>query len=45
MVTKGFLKQANLDAVVVDTSIEGLLKKMNNYKPLSTPKWLHKKQV
>ncbi|WP_166964419.1 LOG family protein [Yeosuana marina] len=45
MVTKGFLKQVNLDAVVVDTSIEGLLKKMNNYKPLSTPKWLHKKQV
>ncbi len=45
MVAKGFLKQANLDAVVVDESIEGLLKKMNNYKPLSTPKWLHKKQI
>ncbi len=45
MVAKGFLKQANLDAVVVDESIEGLLKKMNNYKPLSTRKWLHKKQI
>ena len=42
MVNRGFLKQENLEAVVVDTSIEGLLDKMNNYKPLPAPKWLNK---
>ncbi|MBT8245832.1 MAG: TIGR00730 family Rossman fold protein [Winogradskyella sp.] len=42
MVEKGFLKQENFDAVVVDTTIEGLLEKMNNYKPLPMPKWLNK---
>ena len=42
MVEKGFLKQENLDAVVIDTTIDGLLQKMNNYKPLPAPKWLNK---
>jgi uncharacterized protein (TIGR00730 family) len=42
MVDCGFLKQENLDAVVVDDTIEGLLKQMNNYKPLPAPKWLNK---
>ena len=42
MVERGFLKQANLEAVVIDHSIEGLLDKMNNYIPLPTPKWLNK---
>jgi uncharacterized protein (TIGR00730 family) len=42
MVERGFLKQENLDAVVVDHTIEGLLKQMNNYKPLPAPKWLNK---
>ena len=42
MVERGFLKQENLDAVVVDTTINGLLEKMNNYKPLPAPKWLNK---
>ncbi len=45
MVNKGFLKQANLDAVVVDDSIDGLLDKMNNYVALPTPKWLKKEQI
>lgn len=45
MVAKGFLKQANLDAVLVDSSIDGLLDKMNNYKALPTPKWLKKEQI
>ncbi len=45
MVKKGFLKQVNLDAVVVDTTIHGLLDKMNNYKALPTPKWLKKEQI
>lgn len=45
MVKKGFLKQVNLDAVVVDDSIDGLLDKMNNYKALPAPKWLKKEQI
>ena len=42
MVSRGFLKQENLDAVVVDVTIDGLLEKMNNYRPLPAPKWLNK---
>jgi hypothetical protein len=42
MVERGFLNQENLDAVVVDTTIDNLLEKMNNYKPLPAPKWLNK---
>lgn len=42
MVERGFLKQENFNAVVVDTTIDGLLEKMNNYKPLPAPKWLNK---
>ncbi|WP_411894815.1 TIGR00730 family Rossman fold protein [Winogradskyella sp. A2] len=42
MVKQGFLKQENLEAVVIDSTIDGLLNKMNNYKPLPAPKWLNK---
>ena len=42
MVDRGFLKQENLDAVVVDATIDSLLEKMINYKPLPAPKWLNK---
>jgi len=42
MVEQGFLKQENLEAVVVDSTIDGLLYKMNNYIPLPAPKWLNK---
>ncbi len=45
MVDRGFLKQQNLDAVVVDNTIEGLLDKMKNYKPLPAPKWLNKEGI
>lgn len=45
MVKKGFLKQSNFEAVVIDTTIKGLLEKMNNYKALSFPKWLNKEQI
>ena len=45
MVKKGFLKQANLDAVLVDDTIDGLLQKMTTYKPLPIPKWLKKEQI
>lgn len=42
MVEKGFLKQENLNAVVVDKDIDALLDKMRNYVALPTPKWLNK---
>ena len=45
MVEKGFLKKANLDAVLVDETINGLLIKMKNFKPLPIPKWLNKDQL
>ncbi len=45
MVKKGFLKQTNLDAVVVDESIDGLLYKMDNYIPRPSPKWLSKEGI
>ena len=45
MVARGFLKQENLDAVVIDTTIESLLEKMKNYIPLPAPKWLNKERL
>lgn len=45
MVHRGFLKQEILDAVVVDSTIEGLLIKMRNYKPLPKPNWLNKERL
>ena len=41
MVTRGFLKQENRDAIVVDATIEGLLEKMNKFTPLPAPEWLN----
>ncbi len=41
MVERGFLKQENLEAVLIANSIETLLEKMNNFKPLAKPKWLN----
>lgn len=40
MVAKGFLKSENLDLLIVEDSIETLLKKMKAYKPRAIPKWL-----
>jgi len=45
MVNRGFLKQENLDAVVIGDTINGLLKQMKNYKPLPAPKWLNKERL
>jgi len=45
MVNRGFLKQENLDAVVIDDTINGLLEQMKNYKPLPAPKWLNKERL
>ncbi|MBT8268888.1 MAG: TIGR00730 family Rossman fold protein, partial [Bacteroidia bacterium] len=42
MVVEGYLKQQNLDAILVDDELPGLLEKMRNFKPLPTPKWLSK---
>lgn len=40
MVRRGFLKIENYEILLVDNNIEGLLKKMKNFKPLDVPKWL-----
>lgn len=45
MVERGFLKQENLDVILVDNTIKGLLGKMNNFKSSSIPKWINKEQV
>lgn len=39
MVDKGFLKLEYKEALLIDTDIDGLLDKMENYKPVSLPKW------
>ena len=45
MVKSGFLKQQNLDAILVDSNIDELLHKMKTYKPVPTPKWLSKDRL
>ena len=40
MVDKGFLKHENYDILLVDTTVEGLLDQMENFKPMAMPKWL-----
>jgi len=45
MVHQGFLKQENLDMLLVNDTIDGLLMQMNNYKPTLVPKWIKKDQV
>ncbi|MEM1339190.1 MAG: TIGR00730 family Rossman fold protein [Bacteroidota bacterium] len=45
MITLEFLKQENYEMIQVDSQIEGLLQKMNDYTPLALPKWLKKGQV
>ncbi len=45
MVTLGFLKQENLDMILVDDDVDGLLKKMEDYVPLPLPKWIKKEQT
>lgn len=41
MVKKGFLKMENYNLLLVDSSIEGLWVKLQNYKPQMVPKWLN----
>ncbi len=45
MVDQGFLKKENYDMLLVDDSINGLLRKMEMYKPLTLPKWIQKDQI
>jgi hypothetical protein len=45
MVTEGFVKNDNLNTILVDTNIENLLEKMKQYQPLPTPKWIKKEQL
>lgn len=45
MVAQGFLKKENYEMLLVDETVEGLLKKMKEYKPLPLPKWIQKNQV
>ncbi len=40
MVDKGFLKQENLEILLVDTSVDGLLEQMQDFTPQAMPKWL-----
>jgi uncharacterized protein (TIGR00730 family) len=45
MVDYGFLKQENLDVLVIADSVEDLLNKMSAFKPLPVPKWLNKDRL
>lgn len=45
MVTEGFVKNNNLNTILVDDDIHMLLEKMENYTPLPTPKWINKEQL
>lgn len=40
MVIKGFLKQSNLDMVIVGENIDGLLQRMSSYRPPIVGKWI-----
>lgn len=40
MVEKGFLKQENLEILLVDTTVDGLLAQMQAFVPQAMPKWL-----
>jgi uncharacterized protein (TIGR00730 family) len=45
MVAEGFVKNNHLNTILVDTNIEILLDKMEQYHPLPTPKWIKKEQL
>ena len=41
MVESGFLKTVNLEAIIIEDTIEELFYKIEHYKPQPTPKWLN----
>lgn len=45
MVEEGFLKPENRNLLVADADPENLLAKLNDFKPMVTPKWLHSDQT
>ncbi len=45
MVDHGFLKKSNQQMLILDTNIERLLKKMEQYTAPITGKWIHKKLI
>ena len=45
MVEDGFLKSENRAMVLSDSNSEKLLKKLHDFEPISTPKWLHSDQT
>jgi len=45
MVSQGFLMQENYEMILVDSSVNRLLEKMENYKPSPLPKWIKKSQL
>lgn len=45
MMSAGFLKPEDLDMLLVDIRVEGLVEQMLNYDPLPVPKWIQKDQV
>ena len=40
MVRKGFLKMDNYELLITATTVDELIEKMRNYKPVEVPKWL-----
>ena len=40
MVANGFLRMDNMELLIVDSSIDGLLSKMSNFKPIRRPHFL-----
>lgn len=45
MVKKELLSADNLEILLVDSNIQNLLTKMQNYHPKPVPKWMHKDQT
>lgn len=45
MVEDGFLKPENRGMVLSDSNSEILLRKLQDYEPINTPKWLHSDQT
>jgi len=45
MVTKGLLREENLEILLVASDIETLFNKMEQYEPRPVPKWMNKNQT
>lgn len=45
MVNQGFVKQINYDMLLVEETVEGVLKKMKAYQPIPVPQWITKDQT